>query len=229
MARRRRSLASRFFNPALGVVLAPAAALCLLAALGALWDAAGARQASAWFTAGFLGYGGLYSFGFLRLRRAYVLAHEMTHAAAAWMMGEKVLGLSVGKESGHVDLSRSNLFISLAPYWVPFYAFAAVLAFRLAFGESAPPAAKQAFLLVMGAAMAFHLLHTVESLWTARQSDLDHAGPALSLSLIGLLNGLLLLAALKSLFPSTVSVSGSLHWAWRASSSAWTSLLRAVT
>ncbi len=95
MARRRKSLASRVFSPALGVVLAPAAALCLLAALGALWDAAGERKASAWFTAGFLGYGALYFFGILRLRRAYVLAHEMTHAAAAWMTGGKVLGVSV--------------------------------------------------------------------------------------------------------------------------------------
>lgn len=221
MARRQRSLAARVSRTLLGLVLAPAALLCLLAALGALWDAAGHRKASAWFCAGLLGYGGLYFLGLLRLRRAYVLAHEMTHAAAAWMLGGKVFGFSVGRESGHVDLSRSNLFISLAPYWVPFYAFAAVLGYRLAFGESAPDSARRVFLLLMGFSMAFHLLHTGESLWTARQSDLDEAGPALSFSLIALLNGLLLLAALKSLFPRTVSVSGSLRWAWRAASCAW--------
>ncbi|MBI5244931.1 MAG: M50 family metallopeptidase [Elusimicrobia bacterium] len=197
---------------ALCVVAASARALVLIA--GRAMDGHG--RVAAWFLGGFAGYALLY-WGPLRLRPAYVFAHELTHAIAAWLSGGKVRGISVGRESGHVDLSHSNPFIALAPYWVPLYAVAAVLAYRAALWAGPPPWAREAFLAVMGAALAFHLLHTGESLLAARQGDLDATGTMLGVSLIVLLNGVFALLVLKCLFPRTVDLAQSLRLA-----AAWT-------
>jgi len=53
--------------------------------------------------------------------RTYVLAHELTHAVWGLLMGAKVGKMKVGKDGGHVMLSKSNFIISLAPYFFPFY------------------------------------------------------------------------------------------------------------
>lgn len=53
--------------------------------------------------------------------RTYVLGHELSHAIAGLLMGAKVGKMKVGREGGHVELSKSNFIISLAPYFFPFY------------------------------------------------------------------------------------------------------------
>ena len=38
-------------------------------------------------------------------------------------MGKKVLKIKVTKKGGHVEVSKSNFWISLSPYFFPFYTF----------------------------------------------------------------------------------------------------------
>lgn len=52
---------------------------------------------------------------------AYVLGHELTHAIAALMCLGKVQALSVDIDGGYVDTDKDNLFVSLAPYFVPLW------------------------------------------------------------------------------------------------------------
>src|SRR5437867_2587923 len=54
--------------------------------------------------------------------RTYILGHELTHALWALVMGARVSGLSVKKTGGQVKTSKTNWFITLAPYFFPFYA-----------------------------------------------------------------------------------------------------------
>lgn len=52
---------------------------------------------------------------------AYVLGHELTHALAALLCMGKVQALSVDIDGGYVDTDKDNLFVSLAPYFVPLW------------------------------------------------------------------------------------------------------------
>ncbi|MFH1725039.1 MAG: hypothetical protein ABII00_10520 [Elusimicrobiota bacterium] len=221
MSRRRLRSASAVLRPVAGLALIPTAAAMLLAAARAFGDLSAHTSATAWFLGGFGGYAAAYALGVLRLKPLYVLAHELTHAMAVWMGGGKVFKLVVRAEKGHVDLSHMNAFIALAPYWIPLYALALVATYRLVLWAGPPPGAREAFLLLMGAALAFHLVHTARSLWVAHQSDLDHAGIALSIALIALLNGAVLLAALKCLFPEAVSLASSLNWVAAVTAGFW--------
>jgi len=109
----------------------------------------------------------------------------------------------------------------LAPYWVPLYALACAAGYRVWMWYGAPAWSRQAFLAAMGAALAFHLLHTGRSLWQTHQTDLDEAGPALSLSLIAILNAGVLLAALKCLFPESVSLGDAFASVTAATEAFW--------
>lgn len=223
-----------------GLALLPTAALTALAALETLARLAARSSAAAPFFAG----AGLSLAAWLAARaaqserglagllwsasaRIYVFGHELTHALAAWSMGAKVHAFHVGETGGHVDLSQSNAFVALAPYCVPLYALLVIAAYRAALwlrpglgggGSSA------LFLALLGAALSFHLLKTVEVLLSRRQPDLAAAGGALfSASCIALANGLFLLLLAKMLFPRAVSLSGSLGLALTRSSRFWLS------
>lgn len=52
---------------------------------------------------------------------AYVLGHELTHALAALMCFGKVQAVSVDLDGGYVDTDTDNVFVSLAPYFVPLW------------------------------------------------------------------------------------------------------------
>jgi nitrate reductase NapE component len=211
MARRRRKKHwARLLLLIAGVCLTPTSLAVLFSAAAELGGLAGQRGGTQFFLGGAAGYTFLHILQLLRLRRAYVFAHEFTHALAAWMSGGKVYSFVVGKEGGHVDLSHSSVFIALAPYVFPLYALCVVGAYRVLLWVGPPAHAQVAFLALMGAVLAFHVAHTVESLWTTHQSDLDQVGFSMSMALIVGLNGLLLLGALKCLFPEQVALSSSI-------------------
>lgn len=217
MARRASRRAGRTLRAVAGAALAPLSLAAGLAAVGAVASLAagalsspgGGASGGSLFLCAFFGYAALHALRLVRLRRLYVLGHELAHALAAWARGGKVYRIVVRAESGYVNLSRTGIFVALAPYWLPVYAVAVVAAYRAALWAGPPPWAAEAFVLLMGASLSFHLSHTVESLTTARQSDLDSAGVPLSLALIVLLNALVVLAALKCLFPAQVSVAAA--------------------
>lgn len=207
--------------------LSPAAALALTpTALASLWAAAsavgglGARGEAAWFAGGAASVALLDLMG-LRFRPLYVFAHELTHAIAAWAGGGKVYAFIVRGDSGRVDLSHAGPFVALAPYWVPLYALLLAGAYRLLLWYGAPGGSREAFLGLMGGALAFHLCHTARSLFQTHQSDLDEAGPALSLALIAILNAAVLLGALKCLFPDRVGLGTAARGVWSATEGFW--------
>ena len=138
-----------------------------------------------------------------RLDRAYVFAHEATHALAVWSCGGKVRQFFVGKDSGHVIIDRSNFWISLAPYIVPLYALvvaAVAWGWQKYTGTAHWPAWGWP---ALGATLAFHLTYTLRAL-RAGQTDLSQEGVSFSLPIIVIGNGVWMLLLAAALGLSTV-------------------------
>ena len=205
----------------IGILLTPAALAAVWATGSALAPAMGRFGVTFPLLAGALASALLHAGG--RGKRLYVAAHELTHALAAVFSGVRVRKISVRSRSGYVLLDSTNSFISLAPYFVPFYTLAAACLYWLAgrFFDAAP--LRPWFLAVAGFTLSFHLLHTAEILGGPVQSDLKKAGGAVfAIPLLVLLNCAGLAAALKLLFPALVSlkawsagVLGAQLWAYR--------------
>ena len=132
--------------------------------------------------------------------RAYVLGHEMTHAAATWVSGGQVKGIKVGVSKGSVTTNKITGIIALAPYLIPVYAILwsagygiAGLFWNLGHGL-------RWFFFGLGATLAFHLVFTVEAI-KQKQSDLDMLGPLLSVGIIYWANVTLVVAVMSLMVP----------------------------
>lgn len=215
----------------------PTAALSLFAAVQVLGRIT-IQTPSAWpFTVGVLAALGLWLLGFAAVegrrglvgrtltlaRWLYVFGHELTHALAAWSLGAQVHDISVGPDGGHVDVSRSGAFISLAPYCVPIYSVLAVAAYRVLMWCCPGRFGLGWFLGLMGFTLAGHLLMTGECLWQRRQPDLAAAGGMVfSWSMIAIANGLAVMLLTKALFPRAVALAVSLRQVVNLSADFWT-------
>ncbi len=154
----------------------------------------------------FLGAGGwVLLFLFLtRPMRSYVLAHELSHALAAWFSGARVSRLRVRADGGSVDVSRTSVWIALAPYLIPFYSLLLLVAHAVAqlFWD---PAAWIGFLpFGLGLTWSFHLTFTIYAL-SLGQSDIAPYGALGAYPLILFGNLLLLALALVSLDDSPLA------------------------
>jgi hypothetical protein len=119
--------------------------------------------------------------------RTYVLGHELSHAIAGLLMGAKIGRMKVGREGGHVELSKSNFFISLAPYFFPFYT-ALVIALWYGLGLIWNLAPYETWwLLLVGMTWGFHVTFTIYML-TQEQPDVLQNGRIFSYVMIYLAN-----------------------------------------
>lgn len=181
---------------------------------GAFW-----RTEGFWFFA----FGCLFwlSLGLAKIQPAvlYVFAHEMTHAITARLSGGKIHGMHVSETGGYVETDKTNTFITLSPYLVPFYT---VVVFAL-YGLLCLFTDMQAkisvdilgwtllwkwawiFYWFVGATWCFHITFTLEVLRT-EQSDLRLNGEFFSMMLIFLAN-LAIVGAFFILASPTVGVA----------------------
>ncbi len=163
-------------------------------------------EGSFYFLAGIASYFA-FQWVFFRPIRTYVFGHELSHAIAAWMSGAEVKRFHVSKKGGSVTVSKSNFFIALAPYILPFYALLAMTAFYAACYFS--PVLRtywRAFLWILGGTLGFHMALTAYAL-KMDQPDLKAAGKFLSAMIIYLGNTLSIVLFLGVLFPRTVSLA----------------------
>jgi len=168
--------------------------------------------------------------------RTYVLGHEMTHALWGMLMGAKVGKMKVGKEGGHVMLSKSNFLISLAPYFFPFYtAVVIALWYALSFFFDVSPY-ESWWLMVVGITWGFHVTFTVYML-SQRQPDVVENGRIFSYIIIYLANlffvalWMIVLgaptfkAAAQSLSAETLAAYSAV---WAAALTIWTKIFQAL-
>ncbi len=199
-----------WLNTVIGLMLLPVAWVTTLTFFTLL--GAGAREEATWRTPQVVLFGwGLVAWlaafwAGLRPRYLYVLGHELTHALFVLLSGGKIHGFRASRDGGHVITDKTNLLISLSPYFVPFWSLVAVTVYgllgaacdldsvlhlrvrewRLSLGLDA------ALACILGYTWGLHLTFT---LWmvTRDQPDLRQNGTFFSLVFIYFINLILIL------------------------------------
>jgi hypothetical protein len=168
-----------------------------------------------WRTAEFLIFvlGGVtwalcYWFGW-RPIKSYVFAHEFTHLVIARAFGGKIYDWRVSAEGGYVETNKSNTWITLGPYLVPFYTLIVLVGFG-AVGLFVDMSRWQPLQIadmtlhyrwvwlldwLVGFTWCYHLTFTVQTIHI-EQGDLTRNGEFFSLMLIFIVN----LALIAGLF-----------------------------
>ena len=199
---------SRFFRLAAGLALIPLCVATTLALLDVMRGIAGGSGELFFFASALAGAG--YAPGwpcglFLpQPVRAYVMAHELTHALwglVIWSTDSQDAGRSAGS---NVSLSKTNLLITLAPYFFPFYTVLVLLLRWVVERFVQPVPLPNVWVFLVGLTWGFHLCFTVQSLLT-RQPDILEYGRVLSYAVIYLFN--LLGICLWLVCTTSVSVS----------------------
>lgn len=139
--------------------------------------------------------------------RTYVFGHELTHALWGLFFGARPSDVRVSASGGSVKLSKSNVFITLAPYFFPFYTFLVVLVALIVYAFWKPLPFLPLWLFLVGFTWAFHVLFTLETL-TRRQPDVKEYGRLFSWTFIFLANVLLILVWLAAMTPLTFAELG---------------------
>jgi hypothetical protein len=154
--------------------------------------------------------------------RAYVLGHELTHAIWGLMFGARPSDLRVGQNGGSVKLTKSNLLITLAPYFFPFYTFLVVVAALITYAFLRPLPCLPLWMFLIGFTWAFHLLFTIETL-TRRQPDIKLYGRMFSWVFIFLANAFIVMAFLAMTTPLTFG--GLFNSLWQRTFSAYAAVV----
>ena len=131
--------------------------------------------------------------------RTYVLAHELTHALWALLMGARVSGLRVRRSGGQVRTSKSNWIIVLAPYFFPFYAMLAIALFLIAHAVLGLQAWFPLLFFLVGVGWSFHVTFTIQTLFTVSQPDVKSQGILFSTVVIFAMNLLTVLVTVAAL------------------------------
>ena len=141
--------------------------------------------------------------------RAYVLGHELTHAIWGLLFGAVPSRLRVGEKGGSVNLTKSNMVITLAPYFFPFYTFLVVVAALVTFAFIRPLPWLPLWMFMVGFTWSFHVLFTLETL-AQRQPDVTLYGRVFSWVFIFLANVALVLVWLAATTPLTFAQLGGI-------------------
>jgi hypothetical protein len=126
------------------------------------------------------------------------MGHEVTHVLWTWLFGGRVKRFRATPRGGHVIVTRANFLIILAPYFFPIYALVVALVYGVAAWFWEGDRYRLPFLLLLGAAYAFHLTLTWHALQT-EQTDLTSQGNFFSAVIIWLGNVAVLLLGLPLL------------------------------
>ncbi len=179
----------RAFKFLIGLLLAPVAAVTVQSLAGLLADLArtpGARSAVAALVAGAM-LGAVARAALRHTPRLDILVHEMTHVVWTWLFGGRASRLRVGRSGGSVQVTRDNIWVSLAPYFFPLTTVALLAVWgsaRLVFGNVG---AQWIWLTLLGASWGAHTIGVVHLL-RVRQPDLEPHGRLCSLTLIVTVN-----------------------------------------
>ena len=129
--------------------------------------------------------------------KTYVLGHELTHAIWGLLFGAVPSRLRISESGGSVNLTKSNMLITLAPYFFPFYTFVVVVAAIVTYAFIRPLPWLPLWMFMVGFTWAFHVLFTIETL-SQRQPDVKLYGRVFSWVFIFLANVALVLVFLAA-------------------------------
>ncbi len=165
------------------------------------------------FTLGGIAWAVSYATGW-RPVRSYVLGHELSHLVVARAFGGRIFGWKVTAQGGYVETNKTNTWITLAPYLIPFYSVVVLLLFGVggmfwnlhqmcAIPLGGPVLHLRPvwlFYAALGLTWWFHATFTFKTV-LSHQSDLERNGEFFSMLLIFLFNVLLLVALFLAASP----------------------------
>lgn len=128
---------------------------------------------------------GLVIFNFYKFKAIYIIGHETTH----WMIAKLFLRdtgkMKISWNKGFVEIDDANVWITLAPYILPFYTLCAAGFFGISqiFWYPSSTMVLLIFSCIAGLTYAYHVVMTIYALRLA-QPDLDVYGSFFSISLI---------------------------------------------
>jgi hypothetical protein len=127
----------------------------------------------------------------------YVFGHEAVHAVTSWIFGGKIKSFKVSEEGGKVATDKTNFIVDLSPYFIPLYA---IIILSVYFVVSASYRISSAtFMFLIGLALAFHLISTVEIL-KIKQPDMMRSGYIFSIVLVYILNVIIISLVFSAMF-----------------------------
>ena len=194
---------ANFLRLLVGVVMLPACWGVSRAFFDALMAAAGATGGLSVEALSLLGGIAAFALSWMALShpvRAYVLGHELTHALWGLVFGARPSDLKVAASGGSVRLTKSNLVITLAPYFFPFYTFVVIVCALVTYAFLRPLPFLPLWMFLIGFTWAFHVLFTLETLMQ-RQPDVTLYGRVVSWAFIFLVNVGIVLAWLAATTP----------------------------
>ena len=119
--------------------------------------------------------------------RLYVLGHELTHALWGLLFFARVSNLKVGVKGGSVQLSKSNVWITLAPYFFPFWTMVVVVAALVTRCFVSPLPWTWLWFFAVGFTWCLHCCFTIKSLMQ-KQPDIEEYGYVFSYTFIWIFN-----------------------------------------
>ena len=141
--------------------------------------------------------------------RMYVLGHELTHALWGLLFGARPSDVRVSASGGSVRLTKSNMLITLAPYFFPFYTFIVIVVALVTYAFFRPLPFLPLWLFLVGFTWSFHVLFTLETLGQ-RQPDVKLYGRIFSWTFIFLVNVAIVLVWLALMTPLTFAELGQI-------------------
>ena len=141
--------------------------------------------------------------------KAYVLGHELTHALWGLLFGARPSDLRFGADGGSVRLTKTNMLITLAPYFFPFYTFVVIVVALVTYAFLRPLPFLPLWTFMIGFTWAFHVLFTLETL-TERQPDVKLYGRVFSWTVIFLGNIITVLVWLAATTDLTFAALGGI-------------------
>ncbi|MFY7818880.1 MAG: hypothetical protein ACOVRB_11010 [Akkermansiaceae bacterium] len=106
----------------------------------------------------------LLSMGFFRraFLYLYVLGHEFTHACFVFLYRGQVTDIKVSPEGGYIATNKSNILISLSPYFVPIWCITGIAIYGfLSWSISLPWYSNMLLYSWIGLSWSFHLWWTI--------------------------------------------------------------------
>lgn len=195
------------FKLGIGAFLLPVAWVLTLAILKVFNDGnTGSIWSSPEIVFFFTGFG-LWAVYFLLFKqpiKVYVFGHELTHAIFVVLFGGEVGEFKVDEDSGYILSNKTNVWISLSPYFVPLYTLFSLSLLALINWATPVPWIDRILFFSTGITWGFHITFTL-SMIRRGQSDLEENGLFFSLVLIYLLN-LLQISFLLVIASSDVSL-----------------------
>ena len=119
--------------------------------------------------------------------RTYIIAHELTHALWATVMGAHVSDLKIDKDHGSVAISENNFLITLAPYFFPLYTIFVIILYYISAVFFDVQQYTMLWLGLVGLTWGFHFTFTIATLMQ-HQTDIQLYGYIFSYTFIYILN-----------------------------------------